>query len=355
MTTVPASLGDVVGRVECRVRTLLEPERARWSAVDPSWPSRSRPSSASVLAGGKRLRPAFVHWGFVGAGGEPGDARLDRRRRRLRAAPRLRAPPRRRDGRLAPPDGARRAIHVASPTPRRRRAGAARPAASARGWPILVGDLAFVYADRSCRRRPPTAAGDLERAAHRAQHRPVPRPRRRRPAASATAPRPGASRVQVGQVHRRAAAAPRRRAWPRRGATTLRGRFGATACRWARPSSSATTCSAPSATRRVTGKPVGDDLREGKPTPLLAVATERAARAARPRVLGRVGGADADRRRRRRRPDVLVDTGALAEVEDRDRAADRRGPRRRSRSRPITDEARGARRAAPTYVAWRER
>ena len=27
---------------------------------------------------------------------------------------------------------------------------------------------------------------------------------------------------------------------------------------------------------RVTGKPVGDDLREGKPTPLLALATQRA-------------------------------------------------------------------------------
>ena len=29
--------------------------------------------SRLVLAGGKRLRPAFCHWGFVGAGGDPAD------------------------------------------------------------------------------------------------------------------------------------------------------------------------------------------------------------------------------------------------------------------------------------------
>ena len=50
--------------------------------------------------------------------------------------------------------------------------------------------------------------------------------------------------------------------------------------RSARPSSSATTCSARSATTTMTGKPVGDDLREGKPTPLLALATARADRRA---------------------------------------------------------------------------
>ena len=29
-----------------------------------------------VRSGGKRLRPAFCHWGFVGAGGDPGDDRV---------------------------------------------------------------------------------------------------------------------------------------------------------------------------------------------------------------------------------------------------------------------------------------
>ena len=63
-----------------------------------------------------------------------------------------------------------------------------------------------------------------------------------------------------------------------------------------------------------TGKPVGDDLREGKPTPLLAIARERAT------------GADADVLDRVGRPGLGTDeivavqalfesTGALAEIE----------------------------------------
>ena len=31
---------------------------------------------AGLLAGGKRLRPAFCYWGFVGAGGDADDPRL---------------------------------------------------------------------------------------------------------------------------------------------------------------------------------------------------------------------------------------------------------------------------------------
>jgi geranylgeranyl diphosphate synthase type I len=65
---------------------------------------------------------------------------------------------------------------------------------------------------------------------------------------------------------------------------------------------------------RRTGKPVGDDLREGKPTPLLAIATERA-RGDQLTLLSRVGSSDL-------RPNditaiqaVLVDTGAVAEIE----------------------------------------
>ena len=37
----------------------------------PTWSTRSRRSAASCSAGGKRLRPAFCHWAYVGAGGDP--------------------------------------------------------------------------------------------------------------------------------------------------------------------------------------------------------------------------------------------------------------------------------------------
>jgi geranylgeranyl diphosphate synthase type I len=63
-----------------------------------------------------------------------------------------------------------------------------------------------------------------------------------------------------------------------------------------------------------TGKPVGDDLREGKPTPLLALAHERAS-AAQAAELERVGDPALEGPAVARLQEVLVDTGALDELE----------------------------------------
>jgi geranylgeranyl diphosphate synthase type I len=63
-----------------------------------------------------------------------------------------------------------------------------------------------------------------------------------------------------------------------------------------------------------TGKPVGQDLREGKPTPLLAVATERAAAGQLP-LLDRVGDPDLSDGEVAAIQEVLVDTGALTQIE----------------------------------------
>ena len=65
----------------------------------------------------------------------------------------------------------------------------------------------------------------------------------------------------------------------------------------------------------LTGKPVGGDLREGKPTPLLARAVRRA-NAAQRSVLAEVGTPGLDSERVARIQQVIVDTGALAELED---------------------------------------
>ena len=64
----------------------------------------------------------------------------------------------------------------------------------------------------------------------------------------------------------------------------------------------------------VTGKPVGEDLHEGKPTPLLAVACERAS-AADAALLDRVGDPGLTDGDVARIQHVLVATGALDEVE----------------------------------------
>ena len=64
----------VVGdRVDARILTLLDAEVARWRAVDPDLATPIGALRDLVAAGGKRLRPAFCHWAFVGAGGDPDD------------------------------------------------------------------------------------------------------------------------------------------------------------------------------------------------------------------------------------------------------------------------------------------
>ena len=213
------------------------------------------------------------------------------------------------------------------------------------GVAILLGDLAHVYADRLLPRAHPdvqavwdelrtelnvgqyldllgTARGDVDHDA-RPPHRPL----------------------QVRQVHDRAAAARRAPRWPA-GSPTWPARCPPTATRSARPSSSATTCSARSATRPLTGKPVGDDLREGKPTPLLAARHRRPPTPRQAEVLALVGQPDLDRATAiAGRPAVLVATGAVAAIEASIDAPHRRRPSPRSTARP-TDHRRGPGRRA---------
>jgi geranylgeranyl diphosphate synthase type I len=102
-----------------------------------------------------------------------------------------------------------------------------------------------------------------------------------------------------------------------------------------------------------TGKPVGDDLREGKPTPLLAVATERAT-PGQAALLEDVGDPDLDDEEVLVIQSVLVDTGALDEVERRIAAlADE--ALAAVETAPIADEARTALAELASYVAWRDR
>ncbi len=67
--TPPQSLRRIADRVDTRLTQLLGAERERWAAFDPDLAAPIDEISRLVLSGGKRLRPAFCHWGFVGAGG----------------------------------------------------------------------------------------------------------------------------------------------------------------------------------------------------------------------------------------------------------------------------------------------
>src|SRR2546429_9773412 len=64
----------------------------------------------------------------------------------------------------------------------------------------------------------------------------------------------------------------------------------------------------------VTGKPVGEDLREGKPTPLLAITTDRAGAAGRP-LLDRVGAPALGDDEVAAIPAVMVETWDRCETE----------------------------------------
>src|SRR3954451_18198862 len=72
----PPGLRIVADQVEARLQRLLDGERERWSQVDADLAAPVDTLAELVLGGGKRLRPAFCYWGFVGAGGDPDDPRI---------------------------------------------------------------------------------------------------------------------------------------------------------------------------------------------------------------------------------------------------------------------------------------
>ena len=73
MSDVPVSLFEIADRVERRLEDFLDGEQERWCSVDPILGNAFDALRSLVMGGGKRLRPAFCHWGFVGAGGSPDD------------------------------------------------------------------------------------------------------------------------------------------------------------------------------------------------------------------------------------------------------------------------------------------
>jgi geranylgeranyl diphosphate synthase type I len=73
MPDAPASLRLIAERVEARLRQVLDGEAVRWSSLDPELAAPFEALGTVVLAGGKRLRPAFCQWAYVGAGGDACD------------------------------------------------------------------------------------------------------------------------------------------------------------------------------------------------------------------------------------------------------------------------------------------
>lgn len=70
---LPEPARRVAAPLEDRLRRLFAEEGLRWSAVDGDLSAPFAALRDYVLSGGKRLRPAFCYWAFVGAGGDPDD------------------------------------------------------------------------------------------------------------------------------------------------------------------------------------------------------------------------------------------------------------------------------------------
>ncbi|MEY2407134.1 MAG: geranylgeranyl diphosphate synthase, type [Acidimicrobiaceae bacterium] len=347
---VPASLLMVAELVEARLTDLLDDERERWGALDPDLVEPLQALGRLVLAGGKRLRPAFCHWGFVGAGGDPGDPRIVEAGAAFEMLQAfalvhddvMDGSATRRGARTAHLEFADAHVDAAWRGESRR---------FGEGVAILIGDLAHVYADHFMAIASPdaiavwnelrielnigqyldvlgTARGDadLVRARRIARYK----------SGKYTIERPlhvGAA-LAGGDLSLRAQLSgygdPLGEAFQLR--DDLLGAFG---------------------DERTTGKPVGDDLREGKPTPLLAIAIERA-EGDQARVLATVGAPDLSPAAVAAVQAVLVDTGAMAEIE---LTIDRLTNEAIAAIEvaPIIDPARLALVELAHYVAWRDR
>ncbi len=309
----PPSLIDIARRVESRLDAVLRDEEDRWSAFDLDLASPVAEIRRLIGAGGKRLRPAFCQWGFVGAGGAIDDPRIVDAGAALEL---LHAFALFHDDVM---DGAstRRGepvTHEVFAERHREHGGSGESRRYGDGMAILVGDLTFVFSDRLLdgvssearviwhELRIELNVGqllDLMGSAHHDRRRDKAERICRYKSGKYTVERPLHLGAAIAASDSVSTLLPALSSYglPLGDAFQMRddvmGAFGDPA---------------------VTGKPVGDDLREGKPTPLLAIAVERADPAQRA-ILDRVGRSVLDDRDVEAVQDVIVACGALAEME----------------------------------------
>jgi geranylgeranyl diphosphate synthase type I len=309
----PAWLAEVAKAVDARLEALLDAEVARWAGFDADLEAPLDALRAFVLGGGKRLRPAFCHWGFVGAGGDPTDPLWVEAGAALEL---LHCFALVHDD-VMDGSGTRRGlptVHVAFEHLHRDAGWRGEGRRFGEGAAILVGDLAFVLADRllADAGRPAWQVWDELRLEvnvgqfldmlHTAKGRPTVAAARRictYKTAKYTIERPlhlGAALTGAEDDHLREALTayglPLGEAFQL--VDDLLGAFGDPAR---------------------TGKPVGDDLREGKPTRLLAIGLERAQGDDLALLRDRVGEPDLSHEEVLAILGVLEATGARADVE----------------------------------------
>ena len=308
----PSSLGVVAGRVDDRLADLFAEEIARWRPVDPALVAPLLSLRRLVEAGGKRLRPAFCHWAYVGAGGDPDDPRVVDAGAAFEM---LHAFALVHDDVMDGSDTRRgeRSAHLSYADEHRSGGWLGESRRFGEGAAILIGDLAHVYADQLLGDVP----GDVARVWHElrlelnvGQYLDL--------VGTARADRGRALAHRIARYKSGKYTIER----PLHVGAALAGRLGdleGPLSAYGDPLGEAfqlrdDVLGAFGDPAR-TGKPVGQDLVEGKPTPLLAVATERAGDG-QATALDRVGRPGVSEDEIAAIQQVLVDTGALAQVED---------------------------------------
>jgi geranylgeranyl diphosphate synthase type I len=352
-TAAPAFMAEIGARVDVRLTALLAADQARWSAVDPDLAAPLESLQRLLLAGGKRLRPVFCFWAFVGVGGDPDDPRVVDAGAALELLHTFAVI---HDDVMD--DGALRhgeeTIHTQFARIHDEAGWRGEHRRFGEGIAILVGDLAFVYSDILLRGAPPEAwdvfdqlrlevnVGQYLDLLGTARARATPALARRicrYKSAKYTIERPLHLGVALCAPERLRQLAPAFSDYglPLGEAFQLRddilGTFG---------------------DPEVTGKAVGEDLREGKPTLLYALARQRARDDDADLLAQRFGAADLSDEEVAAIQAVFEDTGARIEVEATiERLVDECLGAASDDRLPVSDQAREALIGLARFVAGR--
>ncbi len=309
-TPAPLSLSRIAGRVDERVATLLVGERARWTAVSADLAAPFDALEALVLGGGKRLRPAFCHWAFVGAGGDPDDPQVVDAGAALELLHTFALI----HDDIMDGSSTRRSmstIHVQFEERHALDGWRGEGRRFGEGVGVLVGDLAFVYADLLLAAAPPEAMAvftELRIEVNVGQYLDLVG------TARGHADEDQAQRISLFKsgkytverpLHLGAALAGR--------LAPLEGPLSAFGLPLGEAFQLRDDLLGAFGDETLTGKPVGEDLREGKPTLLYAAARSRVGE--HDCLLERYGAADLSDDEMADLQDLFVETGAVAQVE----------------------------------------
>lgn len=303
----------IIANVDGALRYVLNDQRHRWQAVSSQLATVFDELEVLVLAGGKRLRPQFLHWGWVAAGGDPDDVQ----HHSFGAAIEMVHAFALFHDDVIDDAGSRRGHETTHRRIARHHMEDSLAGESRRfgeGSAILIGDIAYSYADFLMAELPQSARSywnelrlemnvgqylDTVGSAQRERNIEHSRMVSRFKTAKYTIERPlhigavaadterGKSLVQVLSAY----GIPLGTAFQLR--DDILGAFG---------------------NESLTGKPVGGDFLEGKPTALLALALE-AASPEQASILHRVGTPELSPQDIVNIQDVMIDTGALAQTE----------------------------------------